>query len=69
MTGLAVTETPHQVEEEQPADRSQVVRELALDLQQALARKGRAPFVLSGLPMFEDLSAFQQALSRCLLLE
>lgn len=40
-----------------------------MDLQQALARKGRAPFVLSGLPMFEDLSAFQQALARCLALE
>jgi hypothetical protein len=69
MTGLAVPEAPHQAEEEQPADRTQVVRELALDLQQTLARKGRAPFVLSGLPMFEDLSAFQQALARCLALD
>lgn len=51
-----------------PPDRAQVVRELALDLQQALARKGRAPFVLSGLPLFEDLCAFGQALGRCLAL-
>lgn len=51
-----------------PPDRVQVVRELALDLQQALARKGRAPFVLSGLPLFEDLCAFRQALNRCLAL-
>lgn len=69
VTGLAVTAAPHQAEEQQPADRAQVVRELALDLQQALARQGRAPFVLSGLPMFEDLCAFQQALARCLALD
>lgn len=68
MTGLAVTEAPPPAEEEQPADRSQVVRELALDLQQALARKGRAPFVLSGLPMVEDLSAIHQTLAHCLAL-
>ena len=54
---------------EQPVSRSQVVRELALDLQQALARKGRAPFVQSGLPMFEDLCALRQALAQCLALE
>lgn len=54
---------------EQPVSRSQVVRELALDLQQALARKGRAPFVQSGLPMFEDLCALRQTLAQCLALE
>jgi hypothetical protein len=37
-----------------------------LDLQQALSRKGRAPFVLSGLPMLEDLCAVQQTLEQCL---
>ena len=44
----------------------QVVGELALDLQQTLTRKGRAPFVLSGLPMFKDLCAIQQTLEQCL---
>lgn len=48
--------------------RAQVVRDLAVDLQHALARKGRAPFVLSGLPMFEDLCALQQTLAQCLAL-
>lgn len=54
---------------EQPASRTQVIRELALDFQQALSRKGRAPFALSGLPMFEDLSALHQTLVLCLALE
>jgi len=45
-----------------------VVRELALDLQQALSRRGRAPFVLAGLPMFEDLCALQETLAQCLAL-
>ena len=33
----------------------QVVRELVLDLKQALNHKGRSPFNLSGVPMFSDL--------------
>ncbi len=65
-------ESPHQaaaaVLKEQPPTYAQVVRDIALDLQQALARKGRAPFVLSGLPMFEDLWAIQQNLERCVTL-
>jgi hypothetical protein len=39
-----------------------------LDLQLTLTRKGRAPFVLSGLPMFEDLCALRQTLGWCLTL-
>ena len=55
-------ETPVPVEKAPAVDRAQVVQALALDLQQALARKGRAPFVLSGLPLFEDLGAIHQTL-------
>lgn len=68
VTGLAVVDTLAQEETEQPPVCSQVVRDLALDLQQALARKGRAPFVLSGLPLFEDLCAIRQTLEQCLTL-
>ena len=68
MTGLAVIEPPAQAQTQTPANSSQIVRELALDLQQVLTRKGRAPFVLSGLPMFEDLCAYRQALAQCLAL-
>jgi hypothetical protein len=48
--------------------RSQVVRDLALDLQYALSRRGRSPFVMSGLPMFDDLCALHQTLAQCLAL-
>jgi len=48
--------------------RSQVLRDLALDLHGALARQGRAPFVLSGLPLFDDLQALRQTLTTCLAL-
>jgi hypothetical protein len=68
VTGLAIRDRPLPEKTTPAADRAQVVRELALDLQQALARKGRAPFVLAGLPLFEDLCAFRQALARCLAL-
>lgn len=61
-------EPPVPAEKAPAVDRAQVVQELALDLQQALARKGRAPFVLSGLPLFEDLGAIYQTLARCLAL-
>jgi len=63
-----VRDTPVAEKTSPPPDCAQVVRQLALDLQQALARKGRAPFVLSGLPLFEDLCALRQALARCLAL-
>lgn len=51
-----------------PPTRAQVIRDLALDLQLALARQGRAPFILSGLPLFEDLQALRQTLETCLAL-
>ena len=68
VTGLALVEPPAQEEGEQLPTHAQVVRDLALDLQLALARNGRAPFVLSGLPMFEDLCAIRQTLKQCLTL-
>ncbi len=68
MTGLALVEPPAQEEAEQLPTHSQVVRDLALDLQLALARSGRAPFVLSGLPMFKDLCAIRHTLKLCLTL-
>lgn len=66
MTGIAVEKTATHKEMEGPPKYAQVVRDLALDLQQTLTRKGRAPFVLSGLPMFDDLCAIQQTLEQCL---
>jgi hypothetical protein len=68
MTGLAVVEPGPQEQTEQPTSRSQVVRDLALDLRQALSRKGRAPFILSGWPMFDDLGALHRTLAQCLAL-
>ncbi|MBC8449931.1 MAG: hypothetical protein H8D78_19530 [Chloroflexi bacterium] len=52
----------------QPPTRQQVVRDLAMDMQQALSRTGRAPFEMSGLPMFDDLCALQETLAQCLAL-
>jgi len=52
----------------QPPTRQQVVRDLAMDMQQALSRRGRAPFEMSGLPMFDDLCALQETLAQCLAL-
>ena len=69
MTGLALIEVDSSAQEEQPITRSQVVSDLALDLQYALSRKGRAPFILSGLPMFDDLCALRWTLAQCLILE
>ena len=66
VTGAAVDAVPLPEDPHEPATCAEVVRELALDLQQALARTGRAPFVLSGLPMFDDLCAIQHALEQCL---
>ncbi len=67
VTGAAVVELSDPEDGETPLTCSQVVRAIALDLQQTLTRKGRAPFVLSGLPMFDDLTAIQQTLEKCLL--
>ena len=68
VTGAAVVEPPVREDTEMPPTCSQVVRDIALDLQQTLTRKGRAPFVMSGLPMFDDLSAIQQTLAECLII-
>lgn len=65
---MLVEASPTEEAAEQPPTRQQVVRDLALDLQQALARRGRAPFVMAGLPMFEDLCALQETLAQCLTL-
>ncbi len=59
-----MTDTPASAPESDT--RAQVVRDLAFDLQQALARQGRAPFTLSGLPMWADLQALQTTLGQCL---
>ena len=64
--GIAVEKTSTYKKLEIPPKCAQVVRNLALDLQQTLTRKGRAPFVLSGLPMFDDLCTIQQTLEQCL---
>lgn len=66
VTGAAVVDPPVPEKTEVPSTCSQVVRDIALDLQQTLTRKGRAPFVMSGLPMFDDLAAIQQTLEKCL---
>ena len=69
VTGLALTEVDSPAQAEQPITRGQVVSELAMDLQYALSRKGRAPFILAGLPMFDDLCALRWTLAQCLVLE
>lgn len=72
MTGLALIEEEEKDSPAQaasPITRSQVVRALALDLHYALSRKGRAPFILAGLPMFDDLCALRRTLAQCLSLE
>ena len=66
VTGAAVVKPPVQEDTEASPTYSQVVRDIALDLQQTLTRRGRAPFVMSGLPMFDDLSAIRQTLKECL---
>lgn len=69
VTGAAVTEAAPEKQTEQPVTRSQVIHDLALDLQYALSRRGRAPFVMAGLLMFEDLCALRQTLTQCLALD
>lgn len=44
----------------------QLVREFALDFKESLSRKGRAPFILAGLPMYDDLIALRNTLLSCL---
>jgi len=68
VTGLAVLPAPVAAAPAQPPTTTQVVRDLARDLQQAFARQGRPPFVLSGQPMFEDLQALRQTVGQCLTL-
>lgn len=46
----------------------QIVREFALDFKESLSRKGRAPFILAGLPMYDDLIALRNTLLSCLAL-
>ena len=57
---------PPQVDEPVPIEPVQVVQELVSDLKQALGRKGRAPFNLSGVPMFADLLSIQNTMAECL---
>lgn len=45
---------------------AQIVQEFALDLQECLTRQGRAPFVLAGLQMFDDLVALRDTFRACL---
>lgn len=52
--------------EEQANSTEKVVRDLALDLKECLSRAGRAPFILAGLPMLEDLRALLDTLLACL---
>jgi hypothetical protein len=66
IAGLAITEDMAPTTQKARRTREQVVRDLAQDLQYALARKGRAPFILSGLPMFADLCALRETLAQCL---
>lgn len=66
MGGLAVTDSLSPAAPPTASPRAQVVRALARDLQQALARQGRAPRVLSGLPLWTDLQALQDTLAQCL---
>jgi hypothetical protein len=63
---LADQPQPHQADEPLPIEPVQVVRELVSDLKQALGRKGRAPFNLSGVPMFADLLSIQNTMGECL---
>jgi hypothetical protein len=49
-----------------PRQAHHVVRDLALDIKQALTRQGRAPFNLSGNLMCDDLLAIQDTLASCL---
>lgn len=58
-----------EVAEQEPQPVSQqadIVQEFAKDLQYTLSRKGRAPFVMSAVPMFEDLCALRDTLACCL---
>lgn len=45
---------------------ARVVQGYARGLQESLRRQGRAPFVLGGVALYDDLGAIQQSLARCL---
>ena len=64
-------EQPLTIEEDddQPLTRADIVRDLATDFQYALTRKGRAPLIISGVPMFDDLCALRDTIACCLEIE
>lgn len=43
-----------------------IVRDFALDLKVCLSRKGRAPFIFAGLPIYHDLIALRDTILACL---
>lgn len=51
---------------EQTKSSQQIVRDFALDLKICLSRQGRAPFIFSGLPMLDDLTALRDTILACL---
>jgi len=73
VTGLVVeavtwSKTPPSVVETdvlRPSEAS-VVEGYAQVIQESLRRRGRAPFVLGGVALYDDLGAIQQSLARCL---
>ncbi len=73
-TGLVVTEVPPTAQASPPPSTAEtpkviekeVVQGYARVLQEGLGRKGRAPFVLGGVALFDDLQAVQGSLARCL---
>ena len=56
-------------DDDQPLTHADIVRDLATDFQYALTRKGRAPLVMSGEPMFDDLCALRDTIAGCLEIE
>lgn len=73
MTGLCVEESPGRPEERRGGDLREVplpsfsiVQRYAQLLQTSLSREGRAPFVLGGIALYDDLSALQGSLAACL---
>lgn len=68
MTGAAIVTEVAQQEQESPPSEAQadIIQAFAKDLQYTLSRKGRAPFVMSAVPMFEALCALRDTLACCL---
>ncbi len=60
---------PIEKDDEQPLTRADIIRSLPMDFQYALTRKGRAPLVMSGEPMFDDLCALRDTIACCLEIE